>query len=314
MIQTAMLPACARVKAPRAVAQRCNDAVVAQLAFACQKSVFCRHLNEATNSGPRIHTGPRIARGLRRPHSALQAPIDRPVDTSIAPVPAGRGFDARANAMRLTIFSPPSMVGSRRAAIAILPACYPPLGREAGRSAATSSMAANCPAGRAGLFPLAIHLRRSRSRPARSDFPRRSQFRRLLATSTEFSLGVRPTRPAVRTIGRDDPTRAKTRILAVAQFPSFSTLYVDYGRGTGCAIRRAVAGVGAKRRDHLRVIPRNRSAGRWDRRGGNARSAPTRPRPGVTGRSASSRSRTDDDLTRLRAQPAATALEGSSLQ
>ena len=91
-------------------------------------------------------------------------------------------------------------------------------------------------------------------------------------------------------------------------------LYVDYGRGTGCAIRRAVAGVGAKRRDHLRVIPRNRSAGRWDRRGGNARSAPTRPRPGVSGRSASSRSRTDDDSTRLRAQPAATALEGSSLQ
>jgi hypothetical protein len=43
--------------------------------------------------------------------------------------------------MRLTIFSPPSMVSARRS-IAILSACYPPLGsrpREAGRSAATSS-------------------------------------------------------------------------------------------------------------------------------------------------------------------------------
>ena len=69
----------------------------------------------------------------------------------------------------LTIFSPPSMVGSRRAN-AILPACYPPLGSRPPRSGPERSDFERwqCRAGRAGLFRLPSHLRRSRSRPASS--------------------------------------------------------------------------------------------------------------------------------------------------
>ena len=164
--------------------------------------------------------------------------------------------------MRLTIFSPPSMVSARRS-IAILSACYPPLGsrpREAGRSAATSSDGSHLPFRWRRSIPLAIP--------------------------------------------------AATFAVATRELRSTSTTAVERAAPSG-ERWQASAQSGAI---ICEVIPRNRSAGRWDRRGGNARSAPTRPRPGVTGRSASSRSRTDDDSTRLRAQPAATALEGSSLQ